>query len=74
MNDSRDSSSSANAGSIPGAADDQSLSPAVSSKKKPYERPEVVYRAPLEAMAAVCAPAPPSKSNPGFCPTGPISS
>ena len=42
--------------------------------KKAYERPQVIYRAPLEAMAAVCAPAPPSKSNPGVCPSGPISS
>jgi hypothetical protein len=43
-------------------------------EKKAYERPQVIYRAPLEAMAAVCAPAPPSKSNPGLCPSGPISS
>lgn len=46
----------------------------VSTKKKAYERPQVIYRAPLEAMAAVCAPSPPSKSNPGLCPSGPISS
>jgi hypothetical protein len=26
--------------------------------KKPYERPQIIYRAPLEAMAAVCTPAP----------------
>ena len=43
-------------------------------KKKRYEKPQIVYRAPLEAMAAVCAPSPPSKSNPGVCPQGPISS
>lgn len=42
--------------------------------KKAYEKPQVIYRAPLEAMAAVCAPAPPAKSNPGLCPQGPISS
>lgn len=42
--------------------------------KKAYERPDVVYRAPLEAMASVCSPSPPSKSNPGLCPSGPISS
>lgn len=42
--------------------------------KKPYRRPEILYREPLEAMAAVCAPAPPSKNNPGMCPSGPISS
>jgi hypothetical protein len=29
--------------------------------KKPYERPQIVYRAPLEAMASVCT-APGSKS------------
>jgi hypothetical protein len=46
----------------------------VKTEKKAYERPQVIYRAPLEAMAAVCAPAPPSKSNPGICPSGPISS
>lgn len=43
-------------------------------KKKPYRPPEVLYREPLEAMAAVCAPAPPSKNDPGMCPSGPISS
>lgn len=24
--------------------------------KKPYEKPQIVYRAPLEAMAASCSP------------------
>lgn len=43
-------------------------------EKKPYEKPQVIYRAPLEAMAAVCAPSPPAKSSPGLCPQGPISS
>jgi hypothetical protein len=43
-------------------------------EKKRYEKPQIVYRAPLEAMAAVCAPSPPAKSNPGACPSGPISS
>jgi hypothetical protein len=42
--------------------------------KKAYEKPQIIYRAPLEAMAAVCAPSPPAKSNPGVCPSGPISS
>ena len=42
--------------------------------KRRYEAPRILYREPLEAMAAVCAPAPPAKSNPGFCPQGPISS
>ena len=42
--------------------------------KRSYEAPCILYREPLEAMAAVCAPAPPAKTNPGFCPQGPISS
>jgi len=54
------------------AAED--CAPQANIEKKSYERPRVVYRAPLEAMAVVCAPAPPSKSNPGLCPSGPISS
>lgn len=44
------------------------------SRRKPYVPPRVLYREPLEAMAAVCAPSPPAKNNPGTCPTGPISS
>ena len=47
---------------------------AENSRKNSYEKPRVVYRAPLEAMAVVCAPSPPAKSNPGVCPSGPISS
>ncbi|HYG60967.1 MAG TPA: hypothetical protein VEL74_00170 [Thermoanaerobaculia bacterium] len=42
--------------------------------RRPYEPPRILYREPLEAMAAVCAPTPPAKGNPGFCPQGPISS
>ncbi len=42
--------------------------------RRRYEAPRILYREPLEAMAAVCAPTPPAKSNPGFCPQGPISS
>jgi hypothetical protein len=42
--------------------------------RRPYESPRILYREPLEAMAAVCAPSPPAKSNPGFCPQGPIAS
>ena len=41
---------------------------------KRYERPRILSREPLEAVAAVCAPSPPAKGNPGLCPTGPISS
>lgn len=48
--------------------------PAKDSIKRPYQAPRILYREPLEAMAAVCAPTPPAKSNPGFCPQGPISS
>jgi hypothetical protein len=40
----------------------------------PYHPPRILLREPLEAMAAVCAPSPPAKANPGFCPQGPISS
>lgn len=43
-------------------------------RKRRYERPRILSREPLEAVAAVCAPAPPAKSNPGVCPSGPISS
>lgn len=42
--------------------------------RRRYEAPRILYREPLEAMAAVCAPSPPAKNNPGFCPQGPISS
>lgn len=39
-----------------------------------YQPPRILLREPLEAMAAVCAPSPPAKGNPGVCPQGPISS
>jgi hypothetical protein len=42
--------------------------------RRPYAAPRVLHREPLEAIAAVCAPSPPAKGNPGFCPQGPISS
>jgi hypothetical protein len=42
--------------------------------KRRYERPRILSRQPLEAVAAVCAPAPPAKANPVVCPSGPISS
>ena len=45
-----------------------------SSSKKPYRRPEILYREKLEAMAALCVPSPPAKNNPGMCPSGPIAS
>jgi hypothetical protein len=34
--------------------------------KKPYVKPQVIYRAPLEAMASVCPPAAGGK-RPGPC-------
>jgi hypothetical protein len=48
--------------------------PAAGKTRRPYERPQILSREPLEAVAAVCSPAPPAKSNPGTCPSGPISS
>jgi hypothetical protein len=42
--------------------------------KRRYEPPRILYREPLEAMAAVCAPHPPAKGNVAFCSQGPISS
>jgi hypothetical protein len=42
--------------------------------KKPYRRPEILYREKLEVMAAICSPAPPAKANGGLCPQGPLSS
>jgi len=42
--------------------------------KRPYEPPRILSREPLEAVAAVCSPAPPAKANPGVCPSGPIAS
>lgn len=49
-----------------------SSTPSVARKR--YEAPRILSREPLEAVAAVCAPAPPSKSNAGLCPQGPINS
>ena len=43
-------------------------------EKPRWIAPRVLSREPLEAVAAVCAPSPPAKSNPGLCPSGPISS
>lgn len=36
--------------------------------KKKYRRPEILYREPLEAMAALCTPRPPAKADVGSCP------
>ena len=43
------------------------------SERKAYEKPQIVYREPLEAVATACG-APPAKGDPGSCPIGPISS
>jgi len=43
------------------------------AERKPYERPRILLREPLEGVAAVCG-ASPAKSNPSLCPQGPISS
>jgi hypothetical protein len=46
--------------------------------RRPYARPRILHRQPLEVMASVCAPGPPpagpAKGNPILCPQGPISS
>jgi hypothetical protein len=42
--------------------------------RRSYEPPRILYREPLEAMAAVCQPVPPAKGSPAFCSMGPISS
>jgi hypothetical protein len=44
------------------------------AEKPRWTAPRVLSREPLEAVAAVCAPTPPAKANPGLCPSGPISS
>lgn len=46
--------------------------------RETYEKPSILYREPLEAVAAVCAPGPPpagpAKTSTLVCPEGPISS
>jgi hypothetical protein len=42
--------------------------------RRPYQPPRILFREPLEAMAAICSPHPPAKNNKGVCPMGPISS
>ena len=43
-------------------------------EREVYESPSILYREPLEAVAAVCSPVHPAKANPGACPEGPTSS
>lgn len=43
-------------------------------KRKPYTAPRIVSREPLEAMAAICSPHPPAKTNAAVCPRGPVNS
>jgi hypothetical protein len=53
---------------------EDATSGAAATARRPYHPPRVLHREPLEAIAAVCSPAPPAKNNPAFCPQGPISS
>jgi hypothetical protein len=47
---------------------------AAATERKRYVAPCILSREPLEVMAAICAPTPPAKTNPGLCPRGPINS
>jgi len=60
---------------IPGAPETQETSETPeNSVRRPYQAPRILFREPLEAMAAICSPHPPAKANKGLCPMGPISS
>jgi hypothetical protein len=61
-------------GGSAGTAPEPAPAPSAPRARRPYEPPRILHREPLEVMAAVCAPSPPAKSNPGFCIQGPISS
>jgi hypothetical protein len=50
------------------------LAPGGAAPRRPYQPPRILFREPLEAMAAICSPHPPAKANKGVCPMGPISS
>lgn len=59
----------------PGSAREQGgASSRPGAVRRPYEPPRILHREPLEAMAAVCSPAPPAKQNVAMCSQGPISS
>lgn len=42
--------------------------------RRPWSRPRILFREPLETLATVCAPSPPAKGSVVACPRGPISS
>jgi hypothetical protein len=52
----------------------EQVATAASATRRPYQPPRILFREPLEAMAAICTPSPPAKANKGHCPMGPISS
>ena len=60
---------------IPGASETpETPETSETSVRRPYQAPRILFREPLEAMAAICSPHPPAKANKGLCPMGPISS
>lgn len=46
--------------------------PIESADKRRWDRPRIIAREPLEAVASVCSTV--GKQNPGTCPSGPLSS
>jgi hypothetical protein len=59
----------------PGRAREEGAAPSRPGvSRRRYEPPRILFREPLEAMAAVCSPAPPAKQNVAICSQGPISS
>jgi hypothetical protein len=72
--DGRRSSDNGEEASVSDERQGNSIDTAGARARRRYEPPRVLHREPLESIAAVCAPAPPAKTNPGFCPQGPISS
>ncbi len=49
------------------------VSNSANQERRRYERPKIVAREPLEAVATVCEPSPPAKGL-GVCSIGPIAS
>ena len=58
----------------PEAATGGAAATAATATRRPYQAPRILFREPLEAMAAICTPHPPAKANKGLCPMGPLSS